>query len=58
VKSGDTRPNDRVDLIELSDVAAAASLCGLGRMAANPVLTGLRSFSLSELAVSPSASTE
>lgn len=57
-KIGDTRPTDRLDLLELSDVAAAASLCGLGRMAPNPVLTGLRDFSLPGLDASPGASTE
>jgi NADH-quinone oxidoreductase subunit F len=40
------RPGDRADLLELSAIAAAASLCGLGQMAPNPVVSALERFNL------------
>jgi NADH-quinone oxidoreductase subunit F len=40
------RPTDREDLAHLGDVAAAASLCGLGKMAPNPVQSALRHLTL------------
>jgi NADH-quinone oxidoreductase subunit F len=40
------RPSDRGDLYDLGDIAAAASICGLGKMAPNPVHSALRHFTL------------
>jgi NADH:ubiquinone oxidoreductase subunit F (NADH-binding) len=40
------RPSDREDLRDIGDIAAAASLCGLGKMAPNPVQSALRYFTL------------
>ena len=50
VAAGDTRPSDRADLLDLCEIAASASLCGLGQMAPNPVVTALRHFALPGLA--------
>ena len=41
-----TRATDREDLLLLCDLAAHASICGLGQMAPNPVRTGLMRFDL------------
>jgi len=49
VASGRARQADREDLSYLGDVAAAASLCGLGKMAPNPVQSALRHFTLPAL---------
>jgi NADH-quinone oxidoreductase subunit F len=46
VAAGDRRSGDRDDLLELSALAAGASICGLGQMAPNPVLSALRRFAL------------
>ena len=42
--SGDGRPEDLRDLEELARVVNAASLCGLGQAAGNPVLSALHFF--------------
>ncbi len=46
VAAGHGRPSDREDLLYLGDIAASASICGLGQMAPNPVLSALRHFKL------------
>jgi NADH:ubiquinone oxidoreductase subunit F (NADH-binding) len=49
VDRGETRAGDRRDLLDLGEVAASASICGLGQMAPNPILSALRHFALPEL---------
>jgi NADH-quinone oxidoreductase subunit F len=44
------RPGDREDLLLLADIAVSASICGLGKMAPNPVLSSRRDFELPGLA--------
>jgi NADH:ubiquinone oxidoreductase subunit F (NADH-binding)/NADH:ubiquinone oxidoreductase subunit E len=39
--AGDVRPTDRQDLLDLCEIAAAASLCGHGQMAPNPIQSAL-----------------
>lgn len=46
VAAGHGRPSDREDLLYLGDIAASASICGLGQMAPNPVVSALRHFRL------------
>ncbi len=46
VAGGGARATDRENLGYLGDVAAAASICGLGKMAPNPVHSALRHFTL------------
>lgn len=44
ITKGDGEPNDLAKLRTLADTVKAASLCGLGQTAPNPVLTTLRYF--------------
>jgi NADH:ubiquinone oxidoreductase subunit F (NADH-binding)/NAD-dependent dihydropyrimidine dehydrogenase PreA subunit len=44
ITKGDGEPNDLAKLRTLADMVKAASLCGLGQTAPNPVLTTLRYF--------------
>jgi len=53
IASGRPRAGDRTNLLYLADIAAAASLCGLGQMAPRPVLSALRYFHLPELEALP-----
>jgi NADH:ubiquinone oxidoreductase subunit F (NADH-binding) len=39
--AGDVRPTDRQDLLDLCEIASAASLCGHGQMAPNPIQSAL-----------------
>ena len=50
VVSGDGKPSDVQDLRDLSEIVGAASLCGLGQMAGNPV-NSLLHFYGSELGI-------
>lgn len=52
VANGEVRPGDREDLLYLSEIAASASICGLGQMAPNPVTSALHGFQLPGLGVS------
>ena len=49
VAAGRPQADDRARLLALGEIAASASICGLGQMAPNPILSALRHFSLAEL---------
>jgi NADH:ubiquinone oxidoreductase subunit F (NADH-binding) len=46
IGAGDGQPTDRQDLLDLCEIAAAASLCGHGQMAPNPIRSALERFSI------------
>jgi NADH:ubiquinone oxidoreductase subunit F (NADH-binding) len=46
IAAGEGRATDKQDLSDLCEVAAAASLCGHGQMAPNPIRSALAHFSL------------
>ena len=49
VAAGRPQADDRARLLALGEIVASASICGLGQMAPNPILSALRHFPLAGL---------